>query len=803
MRAWVLSRVVLALAVLATTVIHAAEVSNARFTVFDIRVDGLERISEGTVFNYLPVNIGDELNTQRVREAIRALYATKLFRNVELRRDGNTLIVDVRERPSIDSLEIEGNKDLKTEELTKSLRGVGLAVGKSFDPSVLEEVRSYLTDQYFSRGKYGVQIETKVDELAGNLVAISINIKEGERARIREIKIIGNTRFKEAEILATFELKTPGWTSWYKQNDRYSRESLQGDLEKLKTWYQDRGYADFDIESVQVSISPDKDEMFVTISIHEGEVYEIADARIAGITIVPLAELQALLLVQKGQIYSQQRISTTQKLIENRLGSEGYAFAKVDPVPKLDSTTREVVMTFLIEPGKRVYVRHIKFSGTNRTNDVVLRREMRQLEGAWVSNIALERSKQRIQQLPFIEKVEYEKAKVDGSDDLVDIEFTVKEGPSSQLEAGIGYSGSSSFSINGSMSDSNFLGTGQRVAAQITGSKYAQIYRLSHTLPYATVEGISRTTDIAYSRQTQLTSSYSELSSSTWLAGLSYGWPIAERQVVSLGASLQRVELVTSESSSEQIWQWLRNNGGSTSLRRSGGSFYRFSSSEILELTSGWRYENRDNVMFPTRGTSITASLSSTVPGSGLEYATASLSAEQYFRLPAPVLRSIPLRLSATMGTGIAFGNTGSLPPNKSWFVGGPGSVRGFRESTLGPRDSLGNPFGGDTALYGSFEAILPTPRKWQTSVRASLFYDIGQAFYLGNTDFYDKAGSRVDTSLDLRKLRSSAGVGVAWLSPMGMFKFSYAIPLSWQRETNRLFGDQLEKFQFTIGNAF
>jgi outer membrane protein insertion porin family len=803
MQSWVFSRFMLCIALLSISATYAADANLSRFTVLNIRVEGLERVSEGTVFNYLPISPGDELNPRRVREALRALFATGLFREVELRRDGDTLVVDVRERPSIDSFEIQGNKDIKTEELTKSLRGVGLAAGKTFDRSVLEEVKSYLTDQYFSRGKYGVQIDTTVDELPGNRVNLLIDIKEGERARLRQITIIGNTRFKEKDILATFELQTPKWNSWYKQNDRYAREAMQGDLEKLTTWYQDRGYANFEIESVQVTISPEKDDMFVTISIKEGEVYKIADARIAGNTIVPARELQALVQVQKGQTYSQQRIAVTQKLIENRLGLDGYAFAKVDPITRTDDESKEAVVTFLVDPGNRVYVRHINFLGVTRTNDVVLRREMRQLEGAWVSNIALERSKLRLQQLPYIEKVDYEKKKVEGSNDLIDVDVTIKEGPSSQLSGGLGYSESSSFILNASLIDANLFGTGQRVAAEINGGRYAQIYGFSHTKPYITIDGVSRTTNLSYSRQTQLTSSYSDFSTATWLAGLEYAWPITEEQVFSLGATLQRVQLTTTQDSSDQLWEWVRNNGGLTYLRRAGDTHVRVSISDLLEITSSWRMETRDNTRFPTSGRWVSASASATVPGSGLEYITATVSLEQYFRVPLPGLRDVPFRITSTLGYGTGYGDTDALPPNRHWFVGGIGSVRGFNESTLGPRDSIGNPFGGDAALYGAAEAILPIPRKWQSSARASVFYDFGQAFYLGNNTFLDKTGVRTDTGFGLKRLRTSTGLSIGWLSPMGMFKFSYAIPLNWQKETNKLYGDNLERFQFSIVNAF
>jgi outer membrane protein insertion porin family len=367
-----------------------AQSGTAAFTVGEIRIQGLQRVTEGTVYNYLPVNIGDTLTPQRVREAIRALFDTGFFRDVQLRREGSTLIVVVLERPSIESFEIAGNKDIKTEDLQKSLRNVGLATGKTFDRSVLEDVKQFLTDQYFSRGKYAVRIDTQVEEQSGNRVKVKIDIAEGKRAKIRQINVVGNTSFRDEEILEEFELKHPNWLSWYRQNDRYSRESLQGDLEKLRSFYMDRGYANFQVDSTQVAIAPEKDDIFITVNIDEGEVYKVSEVKIAGSMVVPETELRRFLLVQPGQTFSRKVITSTQELLQNRLGRDGYAFAKVDPVPTPNNETKEVSLTFFVDPGNRVYVRNITFAGAHRINDEVLRREMRQLEGAWLSNVSVE-----------------------------------------------------------------------------------------------------------------------------------------------------------------------------------------------------------------------------------------------------------------------------------------------------------------------------------------------------------------------------------------------------------------------------
>ena len=392
-----------------------AQSTQETFTVGDIRIEGLQRISEGTVFNYLPVNIGDHLDGQRIGEAMRALYATGFFRDVELRRDGNTLLVVVVERPSIAKFELKGNKDIKTEDLQKSLRNVGLATGKTFDRSVLDEVKQYLTDQYFSRGKYAVRVDTKITELPGNKVDIIVDIKEGKRAKIEQINLVGNTKFKEKDVLNTFELKTPNWLSWYKQDDRYSRESLTGDLEKLRSYYMDRGYANFQIESTQVAIAPEKDDMYITVNVNEGDVFKISEIKLAGTMVVPESQLRRLLLIQPGDTFSRKAVTSTQELMSYRLGADGYAFAKIDPVPTPDNEKKTVSLTFFIEPGNRVYVRHINFTNTTAINDETLRREMRQLEGGWLSNSAVERSKERLQRLPYIEKVEFETKPVAGS----------------------------------------------------------------------------------------------------------------------------------------------------------------------------------------------------------------------------------------------------------------------------------------------------------------------------------------------------------------------------------------------------
>jgi outer membrane protein insertion porin family len=795
-----------------------ASAEEADFVVGNIRIEGLQRVSEGTVYNYLPVNIGDHLTASRVREAVRALYQTGFFRDVQVRRDGNALVVVVLERPSIESFEITGNKDIKTEDLQKSLRNVGLATGKTFDRSVLEDVKQYLTDQYYSRGKYAVKVDTTVEEQSGNRVKVKIDVKEGKRARIRQINLVGNKSFTEKEVLEGFELKTPNWLSWYKQDDRYSRESLQGDLEKLRSFYMDRGYANFNIESTQVAIAPEKDDIFITVNLQEGTVFKLSDVKLAGNFVVPEAQLKRLLLTQKGQTFSRKVITATQELLQNRLGEDGYAFAKVEPVPTPNNDTNEVSLTYFIDPGNRVYVRNITFSGANKINDEVLRREMRQLEGGWLSNVQVERSKQRIQRLPYVKNVEFETTPVPGAADLVDVDFKVEEGPSAQLGGGIGYSESQSFILNGSYADSNFMGTGDRIALELNSGRYSKVYSFSHTDPYTTIDGLARTASLTYRDITQFTSASSDFSTKTLTAGLDYGYPITEYQNIRLGIALQAAELVTVlNSSAPQAIDWVANNGKSYFREETLvddptglpiGTFNIVGTKfKTAELVTGWSFDSRNRTLFATRGTRHGLSLSYSVPGSEVQYWVANYEYLQY----VPLGRKLTLAFNAELGYGEDIGKTTALPPFRQFFGGGPDSVRGFQESRLGPKDDFGRPYGGNMKVVGRTELILPMPQKWQTSARVSAFYDIGNVFSTGHVNFSSRRDIvtapnppvPIDYDFSFSELRRSTGIAVQWLAPLGLFRFSFAFPLNAKKDDPFFYPDETESFQFSIGQAF
>jgi outer membrane protein insertion porin family len=782
--------------------------SVAEFIVGDIHIEGLQRVSEGTVYNYLPVNIGDHLTAARVREAIRALYATGFFRDVQMRRDGNTLVVVVIERPSIESFEITGNKDIKTEDLQKSLRGVGLATGKTFDRSVLDDVTQYLTDQYFSRGKYGVKIDAKVEEEAGNRVKIKIDIKEGARAKIRQINIVGDTRFKQKDILETLELQTPNWLSWYKQDDRYSRESLQGDLEKVRNYYMDRGYANFQIDSTQVAIAPEKEDIFITVNIDEGQVYKLSQIKLAGTFVVPEPELEQLVLVHPGDIFDRKLITSSQELMQNRMGRDGYAFAKVEPVPTADNSNHTVSLTFFVDPGSRVYVRNITFSGVNRINDEVLRREMRQLEGGWLSNTSLERSKQRLQRLPYVKSVEFETIPVAGSPDLVDVNYKIEEGPASQLSGGIGYSESYKFMLNGSFADADFLGTGQRIALNLNGGAFSKVYSITQTNPYTSIDNLQRSLSVSYSDVTQFVSSSSNFSSRTLSFGPTWAYPITEFMYLRFGMAFDSSSLLTNSlSSAEQAQQWVQDNGHPYSRLAhddSSNNEYVFYGTDFTttEAVLGWDWDTRNRTLFADRGMRQTISLSATVPGSNVQYYIANYAFLKYI----PLWGRWNLSIRAGVDYGSPLGDTTAIPPYREFFGGGPDSVRGFRESRLGPKDQFGNPYGGNLRIVNQNELIFPMPAKWAQTVRVSGFLDMGNVFQTGNKiQFYGPDGvTPEDYHFSVNDLKRSVGVAVQWLAPLGLFRFSFGLPLN-AKPSNGIttWGDETETFQFSVGQAF
>ncbi|MDH3777333.1 MAG: outer membrane protein assembly factor BamA, partial [Gammaproteobacteria bacterium] len=670
----------------------------------------------------------------------------------------------------------------------------------TFDRSVLDNVEMFLREQYYDRGKYGVTIDTTIQDRPNNTVRIKIDVKEGDRAKIRQVNIVGNKTYTDEEIRSNFTLDTANWLSWIRQDDRYAKEALEGDLEVLRSFYMDRGYADFKVDSTQVAISPNKKDIFVTINIDEGEVYTISEVKLVGDMVIDEVFLRSMVLAQPGSIFSQNLLTQSSDLMVFRLGEDGYSNAEIEPVPELDHEKKEASITFYVNPKSRVYVRNINFRGVDQVDDEVLRREMRQLEGAYLSNRLVDRSKIRLQRLPFVERVEVDNSPVPGSPDLVDVDFDIEYRMPGQFSGGIGYSEAQKVMLNGSIVHTNFLGTGNRVAVELNSGRFQKLYSISHSDPYRTMDGVRRTLSVNYRDITQFTSAASDFSTTSAGATVDYGYPISEYQTLSFGGTFQHSELLSSTNSTQQAQDWVANNGNPFVENVGNGAVFFGTEFDTFELIAGWTYDSRNRALFANRGTRQQLFLSMAVPGSDVEFYQARYSFTKYFPLWS---NKWTLRLNTELGIGEALGDTTALPPYKQFYGGGPQSVRGFKESYLGPRDSFGRPYGGNMLVASQLELILPLPDKWASQARASLFYDVGNVFNTGEVQFTDKLGAPIEYKPDFDELRSSVGIGVQWLAPLGLFRFSYAYPLNAYDGNDRYFGDELERFQFSIGQAF
>ena len=773
------------------------------FIVKDIKIEGLQKISEGALLNYLPINIGDTINDLKVKESIRSVYSSGFFKNIEFRKDvSGVLIISVLERPSIASITFEGNKDIKTEDLEESLTNIGFKVGRNYDPSILDEIERSLIDQYFSFGKYSAKIKTTVEELPGNTVTVRVDVNEGDRAQIRQINIVGNRIFSDEDLLERLKLKVGNWLSFINQDDRYSREDLQGDLETIESFYLDQGFANFRIDSAQVAISQDKTGIFVTVNISEGEVYKLSDVKLTGEFVIPRDRIENLVFAQPGQIFSQGLLTSISELIEYELGEEGYSFAEVEAIPELDRDSKEVKVVFYIQPKSRVYVRRVNFNDTTSINDNTLRRELRQLEGGYYSKSKLERSKIRLQRLPYIEEVEFETLPVPGTSDLVDAEFNIKEGLPGQFGGGVGYSGYQKLMINGNFVHTNFFGTGNRVAVDLNSSKYRDLYSVSTTSAYSGIDEISRTLRFSLSSFNQFTSASSDFSTETYSTGLEYSYPLSEFQRFIYGGSLQSSELLAGDYSADQAVQWVTSNGNSECF---DDDFFDFCKTKFnsAELILGWIYDSRNRYMFADQGMSQRLVANLAIPGSDVEYYGINYSYKQYFNIPFPFVNYLTLMAKADIAFNDAYGDSVGVPPYKNFFAGGPDTVRGFKEHRLGPKDNFGNPYGGNLLISSQVELILPIPGDWASRARFSLFFDIGNVFSTSEIEFLDYDGNPIDYGFDTGNLRRSVGLAAQWLAPLGLFRFSYAIPLNEKTATSSYLGDELERFQFTIGGAF
>ena len=734
------------------------------FVIKDIRVEGVQRTDAGTVFNYLPVKVGERLDDEKASAAVKALYATGFFRDVRLEVENDVLVVIVQERPTISQIDIIGTKEFEKDILKKALKDIGVAEARIFDRSALDRAEQELKRQYINRGFYGVKITTTVTPQERNRVAVNFTVEEGDVSKIANINIVGAQAFTERQLIKEMQLSTPGWLTWYTKNDQYSKQKLQADLETLRSYYTNRGYLEFAIDSTQVSITPDKEDIYITINITEGPKYTVSSVRLAGELLLPENELMRLIRIKPGDVYSREKLQQSAKAISDRMGSDGYAFANVNAVPEIDREKQAAAFSFYVEPGRRVYVRKVNISGNARTRDEVIRREVRQLEDAWYDSTRIDRSKVRITRLQFFEDVNLETPSVPGSPDQVDVNITVTEKSTGNLLVGVGYSSADGLVLSGSISQNNVFGTGNSLTASVNTSKVNQVYAITYVEPYWTQDGVSRSIEL-YSRSTNPSSlPVAAYRSQTAGAAMGFGIPLTETDSVTLGGRYEHTQLTLFDNSPLLYREFVRQFGSITN------SFI---------FSAGWARDTRDNLLFTTRGMLQSAYVEIGV-GDLLFYKTNYLI--QWF---TPMPLDTVLMLRGDFGYGGGLGDK-PLPFFKAYYAGGVGSVRGYETASLGPQDLSGSTIGGRQKIVGNIELYFPVPgtKPGDQSVRMSIFADAGQ--------IYD---SGFEPSLE--SFRYSTGVGLAWNSPIGPLKFSYGYPI------NPGPRDRIQRFQFQVGTTF
>lgn len=699
-------------------VLIAPAVAADTFVISDIRVEGLQRISAGTVFAALPVGVGDVVDQSTIRAATRSLFATGNFDDINIGQDGNVLVIIVTERPSISEISIEGNKAIETEALLDGLKGAGLSVGQVFRRSTLEGMQLELQRQYVLQGRYDANIETEVIPEPRNRVAINIDVDEGTVAAIKHINVVGNQVFTEEELSDMFELQTTGWLSFFTNDDKYSKEKLTGDLESLTSYYMDRGYIEFRIDSTQVSVSPDKKEVYITANITEGEKFTISSVELSGDLVLPASDLSRFLLVADGQIFSQQMVTASEEYLTRRLGDEGYNFAKVTGIPEIDDEDNTVAMKFFVDPGKRTYVRRISFSGNLKTADDVLRREMRQMESAPASAAKIEQSRVRLQRLGYFSRATVETPGVPGQDDLIDVAYTVEEQSSGSIGASVGYAQDAGIIYGLNLQQDNFMGTGKRVGIGLNASRYQDVYNFSYTNPYYTVDGVSRGFNVFY-RATDLSEvNIANYSTNTLGGAVNYGYPIKETARLGFSFGVANTEITTGQYAVQEImasprlnedydwYQTTRNSDGTYSAIETlnpvsdlppsyqvappaGPGFLDENGDEFLNwtMTGSWSESTLNRGRMATRGASQTFALEVSAPAiSDLEFFKVTYDAQVFY--PVPFLKTWTLRLRTELGYGDGYGDTTGLPFYENYFAGGFGSVRGYESNTLGPRST-------------------------------------------------------------------------------------------------------------------
>lgn len=770
----------------AVSALLAAAASAQVFTISDIRVEGIQRTEPGTVFSHLPFRVGDEYNPERGAEAIHQLYSSGLFRDIDLSVDGTVLVVNVVERPAVAAIETNGIKAFDKDGVEKSLRDVGLAEGRIFDHSILERADQELRRQYLSQGYYGVDIKTSATPLERNRVRITINVDEGAASSIKQIRFVGNTVFDSDELADQMQLAEHKWSSFYTKRDLYSREKLAADLETLRSFYQNQGYLDFKVDSVQVSVAPNKSDIFITINVTEGKQYTVDNITLGGDMLGLDDEIKPLVVFEPGEIYNAERINEMTKTIVDKFSALGYAFATVTPNPVPIEGKDAVNIVLTVDPGRRAYVRHVNITGNTRTRDDVIRREVRQYESAWFDSEKVKVSRDRIDRLGYFDSVTAEPKPVEGTRDQVDLEINVKERPTGSISLGAGYSTSDGVILSAGFAQDNVFGSGKSFSVEVNTSKSMRTYAVSLGEPYITPEGISRHIDF-YDRRVDLDElDVSNVAYETIGAGMSFGIPVTENDRVFLGMRLEQTKVDLRGSNPEGGWYDEEN----TSPQRYWDYVDEYGDNpKAALLTLGWSRDTRDNVLAPTRGRYQRLSAEFALPVWEQRYYRATYQLTQYF----PLSKSWTLGMNFQFGYGDTYGDK-MFPFFKNFYAGGIGSVRGFETSSIGPRDAYNDDrLGGDRQLIFSTELLTPLPGADRT-LRGLLFFDAGTVWgYL--RDNYQDGYYRQD--MDLSELRYSVGFGVAWISPLGPLKFSLAFPL------NKKDSDEVQRFQFQIGTGF
>ncbi|MEM7097044.1 MAG: outer membrane protein assembly factor BamA [Pseudomonadota bacterium] len=777
----------------------AAGASDAGFVVTDIRLQGLQRVSAGTVFNLIPIGVGDRLDQFRARGLMRELFASGFFKDIRIGRDEGVLIVTVSERPAIESIEIEGNKAIQTEALLDGLSNQGLREGEIFKQATLERVGLELERQYVAQGRYGASIDTQIEDLPRNRVDIKIVIEEGKNSGIRHINLVGVNSFSAEDLLDQMELKHPSLLSFYRNDDKYAREKLSGDLEKLEAYYKDRGYADFNLTDTQVSITPDRRQVYITIAMEEGEVYTVNEVNLIGeLGDVTPEALEALFVVSEGQTFSQARITATEERLTTALGNSGFTFATASGVPKLNEDNT-VDVEFFVNSGKRAYVRRIAFTGNALTQDEVMRRELRQMEGGWASTAQIDLSKIRLERLGYFKGVDVETPQVPGTDDQIDVNYSVEEQPSGSISATVGYSQGFGLILGANYSQTNVLGSGNSLGVGVSVSRFQKSASFNYFDPYFTLDGISRGFNVFFRQLDFEEGNIARYATDSAGAGVNFGFPIGETQRIQFGLLTEWTEITTGFFAAEEIRDFINANG---------------EDSLNFKANLSWSSSTLNRGLFPDRGASQQLAFEVAVPGSDLQFYKLVYSAERYF----PITRSWTLRLRTELGYGDGYGSTDRLPFYEHFFAGGFGSVRGFENNTLGPRSTIlqrdgdgelvldddGNvipvtfgrrddPIGGNFLVEAGAELIFPFPFVDDNrQFRPAVFLDVGNVF---NTNCPETSTTCFDFSVD--DLRYSVGFGVTWLTGLGPMTFSISKPFQTQDF------DEEERFQFELGRTF